>query len=155
MNAEFDRAPEGHGEDPRVLRLRIPPTAPRAQEVRATVAAFAKLQGVRSRDLESLIFAVGEALANAIEHAGGDEIEVRCTVEDGLLQVSIVDSGRGFAAVPEKRVPLPDLFSERGRGIPIMQRCTDVFQVRNLPGGGTEVVLGCYLDRPRGKRANS
>jgi len=155
MNAEFEPRPGGpRGRPPRAA-VANSATAPRAQEVRATVAAFAKLQGVRSRDLESLIFAVGEALANAIEHAGGDEIEVRCTVEDGLLQVSIVDSGRGFAAVPEKRVPLPDLFSERGRGIPIMQRCTDVFQVRNLPGGGTEVVLGCYLDRPRGKRANS
>ncbi|MGR4065802.1 MAG: ATP-binding protein [Vulcanimicrobiaceae bacterium] len=155
MNAEFDRASGGDADSARRVRLRIPPTAPRAQEVRAVVTSFAKLQGVRSRDLESLIFAVGEALANAIEHAGSEEIEVRCSVDEGLLQVSIADSGRGFDAVPKKRLPLPDALSERGRGIPIMQRCTDVFRVRSLPGGGTEVVLGCYLDRPRGKRANS
>ena len=155
MDAELDRASGGDSEDARRLRLRIPPTAPRAREVRSVVTAFAKLQGVRSRDLESLIFAVGEALANAIEHAGGDEIEVHCLVDGRLLQVSITDTGRGFPVVPKKRMPLPDALSERGRGIPIMQRCTDVFQVRNLPDGGTEVVLGCYLDRPRRKASNS
>jgi serine/threonine-protein kinase RsbW len=155
MNAEFDRASEGEADDGRRLRLRIPPTATRAKEVREAVGSFAKLQGVRTRDLDALIFAVGEALANAIEHAGGDEIEVRCQVDGNLLQVSITDKGTGFDELPNRNVPLPDALAERGRGIPLMQRCTDVFHVRSVPDGGTEVVLGCYLDGPRGKRGNA
>jgi anti-sigma regulatory factor (Ser/Thr protein kinase) len=45
---------------------------------------------------------------------------------------------------------LPDPSAERGRGFPIMQRCTDFFEIRTFPTGGVAVVLGRYL-RGNGK----
>ncbi len=39
-------------------------------------------------------------------------------------------------------MPMAAPMAEGGRGIPIMQRCTDMFAIRPLPGGGTGVVLG-------------
>ena len=43
-------------------------------------------------------FLVGEALANALKHAGAAEITVRLEVTDGWLRVEVGDDGRGFAA---------------------------------------------------------
>ena len=93
--------------------------------------------------------AVGEALANAIEHSGSSEvIEVRCQIQDDKIIATVIDSGRGFETPPVPEKPIPDAFSERGRGLPIMQRCTDIFAVRSVPGKGTAVVLGRYLREP-------
>lgn len=43
-------------------------------------------------------FLIGEALANALKHAGAGEITVRLEVADGWLRVSVGDDGRGFAS---------------------------------------------------------
>ena len=95
--------------------------------------------------LEALLFAVGEALANAIEHAkSARDIEVIATIDDEHILASIIDFGCGLPAVPADEAPLPSAFAERGRGIPIMQRCTDLFSVESRPGAGTVVTLGRY-----------
>jgi anti-sigma regulatory factor (Ser/Thr protein kinase) len=44
---------------------------------------------------------------------------------------------------------LPGADAERGRGLPIMRRCSDIFAIRSEPGRGTAVVLGRYLQRER------
>jgi anti-sigma regulatory factor (Ser/Thr protein kinase) len=129
--------------------VRIPPNARFGKSVRDEVITFANRHRIGRQDLDEFIFAVGEALANAIEHSGSsDIIEVRCQIEGDKIIATVIDSGRGFETqrVPEK--PLPDALSERGRGLPIMQRCTDIFAVRSVPGKGTAVVLGRYLREP-------
>jgi len=112
---------------------------------------FAASLDVCSDDLRDFLTALGEALANAMEHAASTEsIEVTCwLVGDDQFLATVVDRGRGFSmSAPELDPRLPGLEAERGRGLPIMRRCTDIFAVRSEPGKGTSVVLGRYLRRP-------
>jgi serine/threonine-protein kinase RsbW len=133
------------------LKVRVPPNPRFSRNVRQEVLSFAGKFELSHEELEEFILAVGEALANAIEHARTtDLIEVRCRIEDDKILAAIVDSGAGFHAAPiPSVVTLPPEFSERGRGLPIMRRCTDIFAVHSVPGRGTAVVLGRYLRRKR------
>lgn len=141
----FERSASARGQ---TLEVRIPPQARFGREVRREVLAFACRFKMGREDLEEFIFAVGEALANAIEHSrSSDVIEVRCSVEDDKILATIVDSGGGFRSDPVAGANLPDALSERGRGLPIMRRCSDIFAVHSVPGRGTAVVLGRYLGR--------
>lgn len=135
---------EGQGPRPR-LRLRVPPDARFARTVRDGLIGFAKLHEIPGQELESLLFAVGEALANAIEHSSSSaEIEVLFSIDDREIVATVIDSGSGLIETPPGVAPLPSVLDERGRGIPIMQRCTDIFAVDALPGRGTVVTLGRY-----------
>jgi len=93
--------------------------------------------------------AVGEALANAIEHAHTREpIEVSAWLHDDGLFAAVRDHGVGFPANDRSlATSLPDAFAERGRGLPLMQRCADVCSVRSAPGEGTRVTLGLRVNR--------
>ena len=130
----------------RSLNLRIPPHARFSRLVRQEVTAFAKEFEIGRDDLAVFIFALGEALANAIEHSRSSRpIEVRCEIEDDKILATVLDSGAGFRVDPVRRGTLPSEFAERGRGLPIMRRCTDIFALHSVPGRGTAVVLGRYL----------
>ena len=143
---------DGQGVRRRSLHVRIPPNARFSRSVRHQVMSFAGNHEMNNQELEEFIFAVGEALANAIEHSrSSDVIEVRCQIEDDKILATIVDSGAGFSAGPVPNVSLPDALTERGRGLPIMRRCTDIFAVHSVPGRGTAVVLGRYLRRNQRK----
>lgn len=125
------------------IQLRIPPNARYARTVRDAIVGFAGLHDVGERDLEALLFAVGEALANAIEHSRTNaDIVVRIEVDDQKVTATVTDRGSGMVHLPDEFLPLPDSLAERGRGIPIMQRCVDVFEMARLPDGGTAVTLG-------------
>jgi len=102
-------------------------------------------------DLSHFLTAMGEALANAIEHARCDApIEIECRVGRGQIVATVTDGGIGFAGDSTAAGELPDATSERGRGLLIMRRCSDIFDVKSVPGKGTAVRLGRYL---RGVRA--
>jgi anti-sigma regulatory factor (Ser/Thr protein kinase) len=126
------------------LQLRLPPLPRSARTGRDAFAALAKFHDVSPADIESLTFALGEALANAIEHAACDhEIEVSVTIDSRTIVATVRDRGRGIALPPaEHALPFPDITAEGGRGFPIMQRCTDFFEVWTNPGDGTVVTLG-------------
>ena len=133
----------GDGQTKRTLHLRIPPDPIFARTVRDAIIGFGSLHGIDQTDLEALLFAVGEALANAIEHSGaGDDIEIQVEVDDASVLATVIDQGQGLAAEPQLPAALPEGLAERGRGIPIMQRCTDFFNVKSTPGRGTAITLG-------------
>jgi len=128
------------------LRVCIPPNASYGKSVRDEVIAFANRHNISICDLQDFIFALGEAIANAIEHSGSpDAIEIVCRIEEDKIVATVTDAGRGFVTDPLPKTPLPDQYSERGRGLPIMERCSDIFAVRSVVGKGTAVVLGRYL----------
>jgi len=130
------------------LRVSIPPDPAFARSAREEVISFATRHAADPEDIEEFIFAVGEALTNAIEHSLSEAaIEVRCEVEGHRITAMVVDCGAGFHTDPLPKAALPDILSERGRGLPIMRRCSDVFAVHSVPGKGTAVVLGRYLQR--------
>lgn len=129
----------------RTLHLSIPPDPAYARTVRDALIGFAQLSGLGDGDLESLLFAVGEALANAIEHsATGLDIEVFAEVDEDQVVATVVDYGNGLKVIPRQTLPLPETLAERGRGIPIMQRCTDFMNVKSTPGAGTSITMGLF-----------
>ena len=127
------------------LRLKVPPDARYGRSVRERVAEFAFAHDIPDADADEFVTAVSEALANAIEHPGTpDTIEIACWVAGGdKLVATVVDHGVGFDADRALAEPgVPDLLAERGRGLPIMRRYTDLFSIRSVPGKGTAVTLG-------------
>lgn len=131
------------GQLTRTLHLRIPPEAAYARTVRDAIIGFGRLHGIAESDTEAVLIAVGEALANSIEHASTRlDIEVFAEVDDDRFVATVVDHGQGLQVMPQDPAPLPEAFSERGRGIPIMQRCTDFMDVKSTPGQGTAITMG-------------
>jgi anti-sigma regulatory factor (Ser/Thr protein kinase) len=131
------------------LRLSVPPDPRLGAYVRQELLTFAEANGIRDADVGDFMTAIGEALANAIEHAHTQEpIEVSAWLLDDRLFAAVRDRGVGFPVNDRSATkPLPDALAERGRGLPIMQRCADVFSVRSAPGEGTRVTLGLHVHR--------
>jgi anti-sigma regulatory factor (Ser/Thr protein kinase) len=131
------------------IDFRVPPQPHLSRMVREGVLDFARGRGVGEDDLAHFLTALGEALANAMEHAkaeGPIVIEVR--IGSDRIVASVQDNGIGFAGELVVNPELPSFDSERGRGLPIMRRCCDIFALNSSPGKGTAVVLGRYLRRP-------
>jgi anti-sigma regulatory factor (Ser/Thr protein kinase) len=100
-----------------------------------------KLTGSQRFDLE---YAVGEALANAVEHAYPDVPGmVRMQAEYDEHRFTVIVEDDGVWKVPQKR-KASQLNNERGRGIEMMQRMMDSFSIhRNGPH--TRVLLSLNL----------
>lgn len=143
--SDFER--RGPGRDAE-LRLSVPPDPRQGVAVRRDVLAFAEEHNIAGDEVEDFVAAIGEALANAIEHARTSElIEISLWMSgNDRLFASVCDKGVGFSTGDRSLAAhLPEAFAERGRGLPIMRRCSDVFTVRSAPGQGTSVTLGCFL----------
>jgi stage II sporulation protein AB (anti-sigma F factor) len=127
----------------------VPPDPKLGCYVRREIVAFTHAQGIDDDDVSDFVTAIGEAVANAIEHAHTDKpIEISAWVLNDRLFAAISDHGVGFAASERTRaLTLPETFAERGRGLPIMRRCADIFNVRSAPGQGTRVTLGRRVHR--------
>jgi anti-sigma regulatory factor (Ser/Thr protein kinase) len=133
-----------------VLDFRVEPQPHLSRTVRERVIEFARASGVGEDDLAYFLTALGEAVANAIEHARADApivIEVRVGCD--RIVATVQDDGIGFATGLVVEPNLPGADAERGRGLPIMRRCSDIFAIRSEPGRGTAVVVGRYLQRER------
>ena len=130
-----------------VLVFRVPPQPNLSRVVRDGVGAAARGRGLREDDLQSFMTALGEALANAMEHAKAEQpIDVEVSITADRIVATVEDSGVGFRPLPPPEPRLPDALAERGRGLPIMQKCSDIFAVSSRPGEGTVVVVGRYLN---------
>jgi anti-sigma regulatory factor (Ser/Thr protein kinase) len=140
------------------LRLCVPPDPRLGVYVRREILAFAATHGIADDDVIDFVAAIGEALANAIEHAKtSEQIEIMAwLLGENRLFASVLDKGIGFS--PAERTissVLPDAYAERGRGLPIMRECADVVSVRSAPGEGTRVTLGCYVNRSANRLARN
>jgi two-component system sensor histidine kinase UhpB len=87
-------------------------------------------------DVQLVIYRVAqEALNNAVRHADADHVQVELRREDGQVELSVRDDGRGFT------------FDETGRGLGIggmRERALLVggkFQIESRRGVGTRVRL--------------
>src|SRR5579875_3673232 len=87
---------------------------------RREVSRFAAQAGVEGIDLADLVSAVGEALANAVQHGcrPGTNFYVRCGVDAEKIVVEVEDEGPGFVAADSQgRAP--------GNGFTIMMCLVD------------------------------
>jgi anti-sigma regulatory factor (Ser/Thr protein kinase) len=100
------------------LRVIFPSTPRYATKARRAVVAYLVSLGVAESDLADLEQAVGEAIANAVEHGfrEGSYFEIRAQVDDGNLRIEIEDDGPGFE--PQN---MSEPRSVRGFGITVMQ----------------------------------
>jgi anti-sigma regulatory factor (Ser/Thr protein kinase) len=118
--------------------LAVPTSAAKARQA---VSLFSTLHGFSGDELCDIETAVGEAVANAIEHGNRERgsFTVSCAFERGTLTIEICDSGAGFDVSPrapeptERRTP-----STRGYGISIMRSLMSRVAFKN---GGSTVVL--------------
>jgi anti-sigma regulatory factor (Ser/Thr protein kinase) len=121
------------------FNFEFPAVAIGAPLVRHTIARYAERQGVSKEQRFDLLTAVGEAVANAVEHAYATDVpgavQVRAEVRSGDFVVTVSDSGRWRA---------PRHHQDRGRGLAIMRALCDRVQVR---AGRGETTVHLALNR--------
>lgn len=92
--------------------------------VRGALRQYAHRLNLDDERTFALITAVGEAMANAVEHAydgTGGNVRVRVSHDGGVFVATIEDFGRWKPA--QKR-------EERGRGLPLMRALADAVEIR-------------------------
>jgi anti-sigma regulatory factor (Ser/Thr protein kinase) len=114
-----------------------------ARQARSAITAFAR-GWLRGRDLTDFEGAVGEVLANAVEHGGGPEITVRCYFDCGRVVAEIEDHGAGF--LPPQAIRAPVGGAPRGYGLFIMHRLLD--EVEYLDNGRKLRLVKRTSDKP-------
>jgi anti-sigma regulatory factor (Ser/Thr protein kinase) len=121
----------GHSE----LRINCRARPEVARPMRHAVAAFLEATGLVDEETsDDVLTAIGEALANAVEHAyeGGEENEVElfARLEDDALAIDVCDRGTFI-----ERAPRPG----RGFGLRIVKAIAE--EVRVDTGNGTRVAM--------------
>ncbi len=115
--------------EPWVLDLfTLPSTMMHCQEARLRVDSLAGSVGIGEDARSDIMLAVGEAVANAVEHGNGNDpngsFTVRCVATPGRVLVSISDDGPGFR--PDDLPSIEEaLLLERGRGVHCMSAVMD------------------------------
>jgi anti-anti-sigma factor len=152
--AELLPAPEGRPDDvavlvahrladtPAPLQLDLPAVPASLPAVRRRLGAWLDHLGMGEQDRIGIMVAVGEAAANAAEHAYRDTesgpMHVSASVDlDGVLTVAVRDEGTWR---PPDRDP-----GNRGRGLLIMRQLVDGVVLKGE--GGTSVTLRLRLRR--------
>jgi len=118
----------------------LPSTMMHCQEARLRVDSVVGSVGMNDQARSDIMLAVGEAVANAVEHGNGNDpsrsFTVRCLAAPGRVFISISDEGPGFC--PEDIPSIEEaMMLERGRGIHCMNAVMD--EVRFEFGRGTTV----------------
>ena len=122
------------------LQIARPAEALEAACLRRIATAWAAQHPGLDPRRDDIGLAVGEASANAVVHAYRDAtgvVRLECALHDGLAQIRVRDWGTWEVPASEGE----------HRGIFLMQRLCDSFELRHLDEG-TEVVLEYALDVP-------
>ncbi|MGY1741509.1 MULTISPECIES: SpoIIE family protein phosphatase [unclassified Blastococcus] len=120
---------------PPPLRERLPADPARLAGVRRAVTAWATAAGLPQDTVDDLQLALGEALANAVEHAyPGTAGECEYSLElqpDGSVRCRVRDDGTWRPAPADRGF--------RGRGIELIGALAGDVSIGPADGGGTEV----------------
>lgn len=128
------------------IRLKIPCENEFAAIVRLQAEAIARRAGFSDEEIYDIMTAVGEVCDNAIEHGGSEGgIDVTYRFAPTEISVEVQDYGRGFDPTGRGE-EVPDLFSERGRGIFLMKNLMDRVEIDSRPGHGTRILLAKSRD---------
>jgi serine/threonine-protein kinase RsbW len=125
--------------------LRVPADLQVVPFVRCAIACVLDREDWPAESAGRVLLASNEALTNAIEHGSpaGGRVEVGLSVTHERADIRIVDEGVPGAALPRLPAGPPPVTAERGRGLIIMSRIADDFDVAPA-GGGTEVHVGFW-----------
>ncbi len=129
------------------IKLKIPCRGEYVAIVRLQAEAIARRIGFTEEEVHDIVYAVGEAGDNAIEHGVSERgVEVHYQLTADEMRVDIADFGPGFDPAGRGEEP-PDPFDERGRGIFMMKALMDEAHFVSSEGG-TRVLL---VKRRRGE----
>lgn len=132
------------------LSLDLPAAHRGVRVARNVVRHFARLQGMKDHDVESLTLVVSELLANAIDHGGGNaalteddlesDVRVRLDLVLNQVQWSVFVTDQGGGDPDEVRRILdgnefPDLDDDRGRGLYLTRQMVDEMGVERSSDG--------------------
>jgi anti-sigma regulatory factor (Ser/Thr protein kinase) len=109
------------------FHMRFPCNRKYAARARRSFTAYLAGAGIDSRVQVELESAVGEAIANAIEHGYPKArwFEIRCEIRDDEVVVEVEDDGVGFQADPTQPPP----GHVRGFGFGIMRSLVDELHI--------------------------
>jgi PAS domain S-box-containing protein len=110
--------------------LELPPEPRQLSSMRALLRRWLMHADASEEDIASVLASVGEAAANAIEHAGlgsRQHFTLAGLIEDGYVELTIADPGHWRENARE----------ERGRGVPLMRELMDDVDVSHSDQGTT------------------
>jgi anti-sigma regulatory factor (Ser/Thr protein kinase) len=106
--------------------VRFPNSRAYVGVARRTAIEFARTLGLPEPKIEELSYAIGEALANAVEHGFRERtyfaVRVWRSTDEEAIVVEVEDDGRGF---DPDAVDDPEENATRGYGISIMRAMAD------------------------------
>jgi len=115
------------------LHLELPAEVGPLAGVRHRLTVWTRSAGLAGVDIESVVLAAYEALANAAEHAFGrgeqGSITLTAELSGGRLRVRVTDTGRWRAPAADPGM--------RGRGLRLIEGLAHASSVRPGPGGTT------------------
>jgi len=121
------------------LEIHVPAQPSSLREIRAALRRWLASIDAREEEVHDIVVAVGEATANAVEHAygaAGGTVVVRAELQSDDVFIRISDMGRW-------RAPRG---VGRGRGTLIMETTSDEFRIEHRIDG-TDVFLRHHLQR--------
>ncbi|HEY7478776.1 MAG TPA: SpoIIE family protein phosphatase [Actinomycetota bacterium] len=111
--------------------------------LRTSIRGWLEAAGIGSEARDEIVLAIGEACANAIEHAGdtgSDRITVSLALDDGTVVATISDRGRWRSGTAS------DI---RGRGLLLMEALMDAVEVTPRSDGTTVILRRSVRRVPR------
>ena len=118
---------------------------------RVAISAFITQLDPTVEELYDIKMAVSEAVTNAIIHGYEDKedgiVAIKCGYQDKVIDITIIDEGKGIKSVEEAMQPLytTSLEEERaGLGFTIMEVFTDSLQIESTLGVGTKILMKKY-----------
>ncbi|MGE5675291.1 MAG: anti-sigma F factor [Mycobacterium leprae] len=111
-------------------------------------------------EVDEIKLAVSEAVTNAIVHGfnaePGHSVRLEVSLQDSLLEVVVVDQGRGIENVSLAMQPAVSSDPERmGLGFCFMESHMDTLAVESAPGRGTRVTMTKRCGTARLSRAEA
>lgn len=137
-----------------VVQLSIPAQADFVAVARLTISGVAARMNFTIDDIEDIKVAVSEACTNAVQHAyaGGDGlVTLVATMNEGYLEVSVSDSGKGFDTeniVSSKQDGANDALFGLGLGLTFIKSLMDTCDVISSRGAGTTIRMTKRLAPP-------
>lgn len=118
----------------RVRRWELTPDPGEVRRVRHEVAAFARTRAIAEEEIDRLQVVVSELVTNAVR-AARSSIVVELRLSDLFGDLTVIDDGPGFEAVPPADTLDIDFESENGRGLPLVSTWTDDLVILPAPDG--------------------
>jgi signal transduction histidine kinase len=95
------------------------------------------------RDIEAVLYRIAqEALRNVAKHGGTDPVQVSLGYQNGLLRLTIADSGPGFDGASARIAGGLGIISMQERA----QLIGATFRIKSARGSGTTVEVQIALD---------